>query len=286
MSTDLHTALSDGDAQAIIDVAREAEDNAFGYRTLPLDSDDVVLLPTRTGPPQVLDLEKYKDQPRRTTGHVRFSTVSSFTAYVKTHRSPEHTTIWVHPTSGQAIAVLNDHAPDTDFPGAGWGDHRATLTLEPSHEWETWIALDGKQLPQERFAEHIEDRIVDIVQPSGGDLLDIVQTLTGKTEVEWKAGTRLQDGQVQLRYEETISARAGAKDDLDIPSVFVLRLAPFLGEPRTDVTARLRYRIPGGKLTLGYKLDRPEDIVRRVIESLTERLAGEFGDRVYTGTPR
>lgn len=273
------------EAEVIVDIAREAERNLVEVGETGVQN--LVLVPTGQKP-ELLDLDPYQPVPRRARGTVNVATVDSLVAYVKKHDNADTSTLWVHPDNGKIVAVLNDHGPDGGATnGAGWGDHRALLTLQPTPEWEAWQQLDGRQLPQERFAEHIEDRLVDIVQPSGADLLDIVQTLTGATAVEWKSGTRLQDGTVQLRYEETMTAKAGQKGDLEIPSVFVLAIAPFLGEPRTDITARLRYRMPSESLTIGFKLDRPEDVVRQVITSLTGRLGDEFGaDRVFIGEPR
>lgn len=55
-----------------------------------------------------------------------------------------------------------------------------------------------------------------------------------------------------------------------------LALSPFIGEDRYAVIARLRYRLSGGRLTLGYKLDRPELVQRDALEKIAEALKEKF----------
>lgn len=265
------------DAAAIIEVAQAATDP----RELDAAKLYGVVLPQGASV-QTLDLEKFLPAPRLKKGKVEVSTVDSFEAYALEHVG-DGTTVWVHPTSGAIIAVLNDHGK---APGdAAWGDHRAELKLIHTPEWLRWLSLDGQLVDQERFAEHVEDGLVEIVNPDGAELLEIAQTFHATTTAIFRSSKRLSSGAIELTYNEDIEATAGRGEDLEIPATIDLLLRPFIGEEPVELTARLRFRIRDQKLAIGYKLDRPEDVIRDVLDRIAGRLADKF-DHVYTGSPR
>lgn len=274
-------AVSHGsDADVLADVALAAADPS------PLDPSVLyhVVLP-RGGRGEVIDLtsklQAHLAAPKRARGTVVLDTVDSLTAYVTRHSDPEHTTVWVHERQGRIEAVINDHAPDA----AAWGDHRAVLSLQPTPEWQHWTAHDTKLLSQVAFAEHIEDGMAEIVEPDGATMLELAQSIQATTEASFRSATRLSDGQVGFRYDEETTATAGRSGQLEIPQTFELGLAPYVGEDRYTLRARLRYRVGSGNLTIGYRLDRPHEITRDAIAQIAQRLAETFPS-VYLGTPR
>jgi uncharacterized protein YfdQ (DUF2303 family) len=228
-------------------------------------------------------LERLEDAPKRAKGTVAPQTVDDLVRYAQRHDSEASTTLWVDEDGQQVTAVINDHPAD----GAAWGDHRAHLRLRLTPEWRRWTAKDGQFLSQEDFAEHIELGLPEIVQPDGATMLEIAQSIEGSKSADFKAGHRLQDGNVAIEYVETTSAKAGQRGDLEIPARFTLAIAPFLGEEPRPLVARFRYRIRGEKLVLGYLLERQELVVRESIDAIGDRLASQFGEhRVFVGTPR
>lgn len=267
-----------GDAQVIVDTAMDAAKPAvldptqIHHRVVPAGA---------TG--EVIDLERYLPAPRRERGSVRLQTVDDFVRYVQRHDDPAATTVWVDIDAHLVVAVLNDHTQED----AQWGDHRATLQLKPTDEWTHWTSRDGKLLAQEDFAEHIEDGLAEIVSPDGATMLEVAQSIQGTTKAEFKAAHRLSNGTIGVQYVEEQTAAAGAKGEIEIPERFELAIAPFLGEEPYRVRARLRYRIRSGDLAIGYRLDRPNDVVRDAIDHIANRLHGQFeGERVFIGVPR
>ncbi len=234
------------------------------------------------GTHKVIDLERYLDAPRRKTGEHKPSTVGSFADFVAAHVDGAHTTIWVDRVSLAITAVLNDHAGhDGD---SAWRDHRAVLRMQRTAEWQHWLKADGKWMEQEEFAEHLEDGIREIREPSAADMLEIAQSISGSASVEFKSGRRLDNGEIAIGYVETVQATAGRAGQLEIPAQFRLSVAPFYGEKPVEINARLRYRVRSGGLRLSYHLERPTDLELNVLEVIKERLAEEF-PRVYNGTP-
>lgn len=274
------------EARAVIDVTREAAE--MSLRLLdPAKDARLVSIATPVGyTRELLDLSLYGASPLRARGSATLQTVDAFIWYTDRHDDAKATTIWANVDKGHLVAVFDDHA-GTMGGGPGWGEHRATLTLKPTDEWQHWLSRNGQPMSQEAFAEHIEDGQVEITTPAAGELLDIVQTMQGHTDARWKSAIRLANGSVQFVYEEDATATAGGNGDVEIPAKFELWIVPFLGEEPARMTARLRYRIRGGELTLSYKLDRPHDVRRQAIDNIADRLAQKFGeDRVFIGSPR
>lgn len=267
-----------GDKLAELSQARELRE--VRADTVHPDLANVILVRDEHGAVVPVDLDEFLERPRRKTGTHHPADVASLTQLVK-DLDEEDAAIWVHPTSGKVEVVFDDH--ESDRPGHG--EHRAVLQLQQTPAWKRWLDHNNKWLMQADFAEHIEASIPEIADPPGADLLEIASTLTGRTEVNWKAGTRLTDGTVQLQYNEEATAAAGRTEQMEIPKVFGLLIAPFLGESPVPITARLRYRVNSGDLVLGYVLDRPEEVVQDCVAAIRDRLAGEFA-RVYLGSPR
>lgn len=270
MSDDEHR----GDAEAIIEAARASSIPA----TLNPEAPQAFVIPENA---QLVtpDLRAWRSRPTRKTGIYKPADVASFIAYTK-HHLTDDTTVWVHPTTGKTIAVFNDNG-QTD---PGWGDHRAVLELAPTPEWRYWALNDGKMLSQVEFAEHIEGGLEEIVEPDAADVLEIAQSFHAKSSATFRSSTRLQSGEQRLQYDESIDAKAGPSGDLVVPTQILLAITPFYGEDRYKINARLRFRINGGHLALGYKLDRPDAVLRDAIDHVADALREEFG-LTYIGEP-
>jgi len=271
----------DNDTQAVIDTAYTAAGPKAIDGSKALWS---VLVPE--GYEHVLvDVENamrpHMPTPLRKRGSVALTTPASLSQYVNAHKL-DGTEVYADWRQRRATAVINDH----DGASAGWGDHRATLTLQATPEWTAWAALDGKYLPQTDFAEHIIATTADIVDPDAADLLEMAETFTATQSVQFKSGSRLQNGQRQLIYVETIDAQAGPAGNVTIPESILLKLAPFDGAEPVAMGARVRYRINGGDLRIGYVLDRPDLVLREAFATVMAGVESETGITALWGTPR
>jgi len=269
------------EAEAVIAITKEA--GAGELREIDVHEYYSVLVPDGYSH-EMFDLEHKREHPRQAAGTVALTTVDAFVKYVTRHDDPITTTVWVDIDNLFVVGVIDDHAGDAGKPG--WGAHRACLALKPTDEWLHWTKADGTLMTQEAFAEHVEDGQVEVVEPDAATLLDIVTTMQGHINAEWKQAIRLQDGTVQFVYNEEATATAGGRGELDIPQTFKLGIRPFPGEEPYAITARLRYRIKSGNLTIGYKLDRPSDVIRDAVEHMAIRLDEQFHDRTFIGRPR
>lgn len=230
----------------------------------------------------ITDLERYLPAPRRVVGSTLLVDGESFATYYKKHQTRGASTMYANVKTQQIIAVLND-AADAESPG--WRDHRLTLALAKTPEWQRWAAIDGHLLDQARFAEHIEDSTPDIVDPDAATMLEIAQSFHAHTSVTFESQKRLRDGQTQLQYREDTVATAGTTGQIEVPSVIQLSLAPFEVGEVYGLVARLRFRVNNGKLTIGVKLDRPDDVIRQAFSDVVNEVQQRTGDDVLYGTP-
>lgn len=272
--------MIDQNTQVIVDTAIEAakpvqigaEYSTLWSVVVPAGASSVVINTDQI-------LETSRPTPRRKKGVVALTTPASLSQYVDAHKG-DGTEIYADWRARRATAVLNDHGGH-----AGWGDHRAVLTLMATPEWTTWTALDGKYMSQVEFAEHIIDTTADVVDPPAADLLEMAETFTATKTLNFKSGNRLKDGQRQLTYVEVVEAQAGAAGNVTIPDSILLRLAPFDGAEPVEMGARVRYRINDGALRLGYVLDRPDLVLRTAFAAVVEGIEARTGITALWGTP-
>lgn len=196
----------------------------------------------------------------------------SLVAYHERFGTP-HTVLFVEDVPQPRLTLVIDyHAPTADDGTVGayaWARHRAVYEPLLTPEWRTWTAMSGKRIDQVAFAQFLEDNLPDIASPAGADILQVARTLEVKKDVAFRSSVRLDNGEVQLRYEEDIQGSA-AKGQLSIPDHLVLGLQPFKGAAKYAITARFRYRLDGAAVKLGIELDRPHKVLEQAV---TETLA-------------
>lgn len=228
------------------------------------------------------DLDVFRPRPRRKTGQVQLSDAASFAAYYRKHAEEEGASeLYASLSSHSCVGVLNGHSDDVP----GWGDHRVVLQLRKTPAWTAWEALDRKLVDQVRFAEHIEDRLADCVDPPGAAMLELAQSFHAQTKVSFESSRRLSSGQRQLEYREEVNASAGRKGQITIPETFALGLIPFEGGGPYRVEARLRYRMTDGHLAIGYALTRPEDVLREAFGDAVAAIEATLGIKALMGAP-
>lgn len=283
---DVSSAIARED-QAVIDLATAAA----GPHELAEGKTFAVAVPAG-GSVRIVDrdLDEYRARPRRKRGGFVVHDADSFIGYLKKHGVTE-TEVWADVRTQRVVAVVNAHdgladadstAVDADE-HAGWSDHRLELILHKTPAWLAWERYDRKWLDQLGFAEHVEERSVDVVEPAAAELLEVAQTFTAKRNVNFESSQRLSTGVVTLEYRESDEVKAGKKGQLQFPEQIKLGLVPFEGGARFGVTARLRYRIVDGVLKIGYVLDRPEDVLRTAFLDDVTRIADAGLAPVFRG---
>ncbi len=232
----------------------------------------------------VVDLEEHLDKfrpwPRRWTGTFHAHTGDAFINYMTKHCLAE-TELWADIERRSVTAVINAHGGPGGDPG--WGDHRLELKLQHTPAWQAWTKFDGQWLPQVQFAELLEERLQDVVEPDGATLTEVARSFRATKSVAFESDHVLSSGQVQLGYREEIDAKAGRAGNVDVPEKFTLGLAPFEGGKPYAVLARLRFDIAGGTLRIKYVLDRPAEVVRTAFDEVVGVIGAGVDAPLYHG---
>ncbi|HET7690007.1 MAG TPA: DUF2303 family protein [Nocardioidaceae bacterium] len=285
-TTDLTPGVSNGDAQTIVDAALAAAEpkplgpNRFHVVTAPAGA-TVRLIDTD------VELDEFAERPRRKSGTYAVHDADSFVGYLEKHGLGQHTTeVWADVTKARVVGVINAHLGTTgdgieDY--AGWADHRVTYDVAYTDAWKAWAKFDGQLLSQSDFAEHIEERAIDIISPSAAEMLELAQHFQATTGVTYESSKLLSSGERQFEYKETIDAKAGKRGQLEIPKEFQLALTPFEGADPYRIVARFRYRLDNGVLRIGYRLERPSDLLRDAFLGVVAKIEENVEAPVYRG---
>ena len=220
--------------------------------------------------------------PERVKASISVLDPQSFIEYYKLFAN-ENSRVFASEPEIKVVAILDYHAASGGDPH--WCQHRVTLTLRQSEEWKRWLANNNKQLTQEAFAEFLEQNSIDIIKPAPAEMMEIAKDLQAKTEVEFAAGVRMQDGQVRFKYSEKTTSSVGA-GQLQVPEQFVVQIPAFVGGVRVPMQVLFRFRVKESKLTLWYTLIRPEEVLRTAFMEARDLIADTLDITILNGTPQ
>lgn len=264
-----------GEAQTIVDTA---------VRTLPpheLEPGKVYAFNTPHGVHQIdLTGPQHTGRLDRKTGTTTVRDAASFLTYYGKHHD-ENTEVYSDVEALTVTAVLDAHTTDD----ARFGEHRLHLQLRRTKAWQDWLKLDGQLVDQDRFANFLEDQLPYLENPDAATMLEIAQSIKATTKNEFQSSSRLQSGERKFSYVEDTKASAGAKGDLAIPETFVIAVPPFEGADAYRMTARFKYRIDRGQLTLGFKLEQPEERAKAAFADVLQAIEAGVDTPILNGTP-
>lgn len=226
------------------------------------------------GGTKLISTDEYAETPRHPSGTRTVTDAASFVGYVLRH-GLAGTEVYAHTNSSSVVAVIDSHEGASGEPG--WQKHKLTLALEHTKAWIAWAARDLGANPkawmdQQEFAEFIEDRALDVIEPDHARLIELATKFEASTKVEFGSAVRLDNGEVKFEYSETVGPRKGTKGEIDLPKELKLGLRPYIGGPIYYVWAQLRYRIRPEGLVLGYALQRPENILEAAFADIVTEI--------------
>lgn len=225
------------------------------------------------------DLEKTLPNPRRMKSKAEFADAESFLAYVLRHRG-DGTVAWCdfNPQTFALsfTAVLDDHAPGAP----GWRSHKAVFAPDMSAEWKAWKGSNSKPFPQVAFAEWIQEHDEDIAaangMPSSLQMLEMATNFVMNEERSLKSTVRLQSGGTRLTF--IADPDQGTVESMQLFERFALGIPVFHGGAAWGLTARLKYRNNGGKLSFYYELVRADRIHDGAAKELIAKVRDGLGD--------
>ncbi|WP_405543982.1 YfdQ family protein [Streptomyces phaeochromogenes] len=243
----------------------------------------IYLVATADGGIQPYDLTgpEYTGRVTRKTGTTTVRDAASFLTYYGKHRDVDATEVYSDVERLSVTAVLDAHAEDEP----GFAEHRLVLALRRTKAWQEWTDLDGKLVDQERFANFLEDHLPNLVEPDAATMLEIAQSIKATTKAEFQSSTRLQSGERKFAYVEDTKATAGGKGDIAIPETFKIAVPPFEGADAYSMTCRFKYRLDRNQLTLGFKLEQPEERAKAAFADVLKAIADGIDTPILNGSP-
>ena len=255
------------EAEAVAELARQAA--APGA----VNEGRLYVIATDGGGVRIVDTDEYAEVPRHTRANRTVTDAASFVGYVNRHKLTG-TEVYADTPASSVVAVIDSHNGTDGDPG--WQKHRLTLSLEHTKAWKAWVARDLGQtsawMDQQEFAEFIEDRALDVLDPDHATLIELATKFEATKNVEFGSSVRLDSGEVKFEYTETVGPKKGSKGDVKLPKEIRLGLRPYIGGPIYSVWASLRYRMGAGGLRLGYALQRPENILEAAFADIVTEI--------------
>lgn len=267
----------------IADLARRNAEQTVEPYSISTDDRSLVVTRVRTDERvETHNLEKYLDEPNTARGAAVVHTPADFIALTNRLSNIDHTTVWANVDAGTVTAVINDHA-HWDEPG--WRDHTAKLALQEDEDWKRWTLRDNQLSSQADFSQFVEDVYHTVIDPDAATMLEVSRTMRANSSVKFSQSVRLDNGDIGLRYEESTEGKAGERGELEVPERVTVRLSPWRGVEPRQMEARLRWRIEGGQLRIGYRIVRPDVFRDEVFDGLVEQIsAGIDPIPLYRGT--
>lgn len=149
----------------------------------------------------------------------------------------------------------------------------AALQLRYSEEFEVWNQWQGTLHEQEDFMVFLEENGQDITRPDSADLLDVVRDFHAVKTIVFKSSKRLDNGDRSFTYQD----ETDQKGEMTLPSELILNMPIYEGEPATELIAKFRYRMDGGRLRLGYDWHRIEPTKKAAFGVAANRVAEATG---------
>ena len=240
--------------------------------------------------PREMNLQTFPEmrkRPQRLSETITCFDDVSFTDYVNTWHATQ-TLVCIDLDQLRFGAILDYHEAPTveEFPKPHWGEHRVCFTPQKTPEWDMWMSSDGKWQSQDDFAEFVEVNGEDIVKPEAARLFEIVTQFKATKGVKFRSAKNLDDGSVNLQYDEDVQASGGNGQSLKVPTELEIGIVPFLGAKAYKIPARFQFRIHENKLSMRYVLRRPHLVWRdaggKIAENMRKALSGD-GIKVING---
>ncbi len=266
------------------------------------DETKVLLLPEAQSIKPLLD--EYLTQPERRKGTARLGDLASFIAHAMRF-SDVNSVLFASPDPKQpSLTSVLDYHEATHEGAPRFGQHRGVYAFPLSDEWVAWTTSNAKPMDQRKFAEFIEDRVIDILSdPSNmgararnlaesiqvsfapaSRLLELSRGMSIRVAAKVTSAQNLATGEVQVCYATTHEGDGGGGSD-KVPGAFLVGIPVFRNGAGYELPVRLRYRLSDGALSWFYELHGADRVFEHAFAEACESAAHATGLPLYVGTP-
>lgn len=230
---------------------------------------------------RVESVKKYRDEyakaPDRRKGTAKLTTLDSFIDHTNRFKDTE-SAVFADVTNRAApkmIAVFDYHLKGPDGKPR-FGQHRGEYAFPVSDEWKAWTA-QREPMTQEAFAEFLEERILDVMEPSSigpgtidmaarlgityaspQRVMELSRGLTIRVGQQVSAYNNLSSGEAQIGFTEAHQDQAGGP--LNVPGGFAIAIPVFRGGDAFTMAVRLRYRVKAGSISWSFAVQQIDKV--------------------------
>jgi uncharacterized protein YfdQ (DUF2303 family) len=246
--------------------------------------------------------DEYLTAPERKKGTAFICEPGSFVEHVN-RMQDEHSVLFacVDRDKPSVTAVYDYHQKD----GAPrFGQHRAHYPFPLSDEWKAWMGRNGSEnsMSQEDFAEFIEDRMMDLAQPSlaGARTLAYVEAIQCELATPSQVATlsrelsirvdqnlvqqvKVSSGESQMVFREEHRDTNGAP--LKVPGAFLIQIPIFTGGIEAVLPVRLRFRVAGRSVNWHYEIALVDALFKQAIDEEIKKIQAGVELPVFVGSP-
>lgn len=128
--------------------------------------------------------------PRALRGTSKHTELGSFCAHVNRFKDEKSAIFADTNEAAPSLTAVLDYSSANADGGPRWGKHRSVYVCPLSRQWRAWMAIDGKELDQDKlgdfFEEHIEDFASRDDLPKAAELVTMARNLQVLTRGEFQ----------------------------------------------------------------------------------------------------
>lgn len=244
-----------------------------------------VLVPEPNGGMKVVNLEPefmapLPDHIRQTVTLVE---LESFVNYVKAFKGGATQIFGVAEPHGANFTAAIDYHEGKEK-ASGRMAHKAEYDPRYSHEFEAWLAINGKPLSQEQFLEHLRRWGYVITSHTEADLIELVSSLEFSTQGQFASKIERTRGGRKLLWNETVEGSGQVQGKtVVVPDAITIKAAIFLGGREYEITSDLLYRVSSGRLSIASELKQQQRVIRDAVKDLVKDVEAGTGLSVFVG---
>lgn len=258
-------------------------------------------------------LAPYDRRPLRRRGTAALDQLGSFVAHAKRFRGPTSALFASRSDKAASIVAVYDYhdaGPEhpeqndpTAAPSSGLArfcEHRAIYRFPVSEAFTAWTSPQ-KDLGQAAFAELIEDRIADLIDPkrapslvdlaaelgislaSPSRMIELSRGLAVRVASKVMQAVRLASGESTFSFASEHQDETGAP--LKVPSGFAISIPVFERGENYALLCRLRYRVQQGSVLWSLAVHNAQKAHADAFEAACAYAAEQTGLPLLYGTP-
>jgi hypothetical protein len=262
--------------------------------------------------------DEWLERPRRLVGTATLEALKSFCEHVSEHKTAR-SRVFASNRGGYSMEAVFDYH-GTDPLGGGstpsFCDHRAKYLFPQTPALLAWNGA-SQWRGQTTFSQFLDAQRFDLIDPldiekpaetsivheimlrstertkrgemapakvfaSPGDIMQLVETLSGSSKRKWTNVKTDRYGNVKATHEAENKVDG---DDEKIPTLFLVAIAAFVGGDKLVLPARIKAQVNASGLQLSAELVGVERILEQAFEAAIAEVHASTGCVVRRGTP-